>query len=57
MIGVQLLEIQTMKKKPKKKYAKPIFLYPLTPDQALYAFMNVNPKKIKIRERKAKKNR
>jgi hypothetical protein len=40
----------------KRKYAKPISLYPLKPEEALWAFMNVDPKKIKARERKTKKN-
>jgi hypothetical protein len=36
----------------KRKYAKPISLYPLKPEEALWAFMKVNPKKIKARAKK-----
>ncbi len=41
-------------KKPKKKYAKPLSLYPLKPEEALKAFMEVDPEKIKKKERKKK---
>jgi hypothetical protein len=34
------------KKKTKKVYDKAISLYPLKPEEALAAFMKVNPKKI-----------
>lgn len=47
-----------MKKGSKAKTGpKPITvsLYPLTPEQALRAFMAVNPKKVLSRERKASK--
>jgi hypothetical protein len=33
--------------KHKPKYAKPVSLYPLKPEDALAAFMKVNPKNIK----------
>lgn len=33
--------------KPKKKYNKLVSLYPLKPEEALAAFIKVNPKKIK----------
>ncbi|MFZ0946449.1 MAG: hypothetical protein WB930_19255 [Syntrophobacteraceae bacterium] len=36
------------------KYAKPISLYPLKPEEALFAFMKVNPKKLRAKERKIK---
>jgi hypothetical protein len=41
----------------KRKYAKPISLYPLKPEEALWAFMNVDPKKIKIKKRRSKVNK
>jgi|GEM_PF-2230553 len=37
-----------------RKYAKPISLYPLKPEEALSAFMKVDPKKLLIREQKIK---
>ena len=46
---------------PKPKKAKPgpkpvtVSLYPLTPDRALSAFMQVDPKKVKAGERKTQK--
>jgi hypothetical protein len=36
---------------------KPLSLYPLTPEQALGAFMRTNPKKVKAAEREAQKKR
>lgn len=42
-------------KKPKRKYAKRISLYPLEPEEALAAFMKVNPKKIRMKRRKSSK--
>lgn len=39
-------------KKTKKKYAKPLSLYPLKPEEALEAFMKVDPKKTKKRRKK-----
>ncbi len=47
-------KIQTAEKKRQRKYAKRISLYPLKPEEALSAFMNVNPKKIIAREKRAK---
>jgi hypothetical protein len=38
----------------KKEYAKPVSMYPLKPEEALSAFMRVNPKKVMARERKVK---
>lgn len=35
------------KQKNKKKYEKPISLWPLKPEEALKAFMEIDPKKIK----------
>jgi len=35
------------KKETKKKYLKPISLYPLKPEKALFLFMQVDPEKIK----------
>jgi len=39
------------------KRRRPLSLYPLTPEQALSAFMKVDPKRIKAAERRAKKKR
>lgn len=36
---------------------KPLSLYPLTPERALEAFMQVNPKRIQVAERKAEQGR
>ncbi len=36
---------------------KPLSLHPLTPEQALSAFMRVNPKRILAAERRAAKKR
>jgi hypothetical protein len=52
-----LLEEGKMNGKPKSKnskikYAKPISLYPLKPDEALSAFMKVDPKKVKAGRKK-----
>lgn len=42
----------------KNKYnLKPISLYPLTPEQALSAFMKVDPQKVKAAESKMKGKR
>ncbi len=41
---------KTKTDKPKKQYEKPISLYPLKPEEALKAFMQVNPKKVKDEE-------
>lgn len=38
-----------------RKYAKPVSLYPLKPEEAIAAIMKINPKTIKARERKTKK--
>jgi hypothetical protein len=45
--------------KPKNQYGrlKPLSLHPLTPEQALLAFMLTDPKKIKAAERKAQKRK
>lgn len=40
------------KTQKKKKYDKPVSLYPLKPEKALDAFMKVDPKKIKKRKKK-----
>lgn len=40
-------KIKSARKASKKTYDKPISLYPLKPEEALAAFMKVNPKKIK----------
>jgi len=37
-----------------RKYAKSVSLYPLKPEEALSAFMKVNPKKIKARKGRTK---
>jgi hypothetical protein len=44
------------KKKDKRKYKKPVSLYPLKPDEALDAFMKVDPNKVKKRKKKEKGN-
>jgi hypothetical protein len=41
-------------KNEKRKYEKPVSLYPLKPEKALEAFMKVDPKNIK-KKKKAKK--
>ncbi len=46
-----------MQKKRNPNRLKPTSLHPLTPEQALEAFMRVDRKKIMVRERKAKKGR
>jgi hypothetical protein len=46
-----------MKKERKRKYDKPVSLFPLKPEDALAAFMKIDPKKIKRRERKEGKKR
>jgi hypothetical protein len=43
-------------KKPERKYEEPISLYPLKLEDALSAFMKVDPKKVAARERKGGKN-
>ena len=48
-------KIESKEKKEERKYAKPISLYPLKPEDALAAFMKVDPKKIMKKEQKAKK--
>ena len=46
-----------IKRNDKKTRLKPISLYPLRPEQALSAFMEIDPKRIKTAERKAQKRR
>jgi len=41
-------------RKPKKKYAKPLSLYPLTPEEAIRALLKVDPKKVEGEEKKVK---
>lgn len=41
-----------IKKKKKSKLLKPISLWPLKPEDALKAFMNINPEKVLMAERK-----
>ena len=40
------IKVKQTRKKPPKTYDKPISLYPLKPEEALAAFMKINPKKI-----------
>jgi hypothetical protein len=47
-------EKSTQKSKPGPKPVT-VSLYPLTPERALSAFMQVDPKKVKAAERKAQK--
>lgn len=47
-------KVDSVEKKSKRKYAKPVSLYPLKPEEALSAFMKVNPKKVIAREQKSK---
>lgn len=44
-----------MKEKPKRKYARPISLCQLKLEEALSAFMKVNPKEFKMEIEKKKK--
>mgnify|MGYP001557917611 CR=1 FL=1 len=46
-----------IKRNDKKTRLKPISLYPLRPEQALSAFMQIDPKRIKVKEKKAQKQR
>jgi hypothetical protein len=46
-----------VKKESKKKYDKPVSLYPLKPEEALSAFMKIDPVKFERRKRKYKENR
>jgi hypothetical protein len=46
---------KTVKKEWQRKYAKPVSLYPLKPEDAISAFMKVNPKKI-MAKKKVKKS-
>jgi hypothetical protein len=46
-----------MKKQPKKKYDKPVSLYPLKPEDALAAFMKIDPKKVERRNQKEEKKK
>ena len=39
-----------LNRKRKKKYAKPLSLWPLKPEDALKAFMQVDPKKVKKKD-------
>jgi hypothetical protein len=43
--------VKTYKKKSNKgkKYEKPLTMYPLKPEEALAAFMKIDPKKLKAR--------
>jgi hypothetical protein len=38
---------QIKKRKPTKKYAKSVSLWPLKPEDALLAFMQIDPRKVK----------
>lgn len=40
------------KKEIKKNRLKPISLYPLKPEEALFLFMQVDPRKIRVTKRK-----
>jgi len=46
-----------MKKQPKRKYDKPVSLHPLKPEQALSAFMKIDPKKFQKKLESEKKAR
>ena len=50
------MKFSPKKKKHKSKYNKPVSLYPLKPEEALKAFMKVDPKKILKKEEGEKKN-
>ena len=43
-----------MTKEKKEQYDKPVSLYPLKPEEALAAFMKVNPEKLKRKKKNAK---
>jgi hypothetical protein len=47
-------KIQTVKKKRKRKYAKPVSLYPLKPEEALAAFIQIKPDRAKRVRKKIK---
>ena len=47
--------VKPIEKKMERKYAKSISLYPLKPEEALSAFMKVDPKKVIKGEQKSKK--
>ena len=51
------MEKRQLKPKKAKPGPKPVTvsLYPLTPERALSAFMRVDPKKVKVAERRARK--
>jgi hypothetical protein len=49
------LSKQKMAKVKKPKRLKPISLYPLKPEQALSAFMRIDPERIKSAERRVRK--
>jgi hypothetical protein len=46
--------MKIFKRKTKRKYDKPISLWPLKPEEALAAFMKVDPKKVMDKERRKK---
>ena len=48
-------KIESGEEQPKIKYAKPISLYPLKPEDVLSALMKVDPKKIIKKEKQVKK--
>jgi hypothetical protein len=43
------------KEKTKEQYDKPVSLYPLKPEEALAAFMKVNPEKIMTKKKSGRK--
>ncbi len=43
-----------MKVKPKRKYARPVSLYPLKPGEALAAFIQIKPDRAKRIRKKTK---
>jgi hypothetical protein len=45
-------KVKLVKKKPVRRYARRVSLYPLKPEEALSAFMRVDPKKIRKTNRK-----
>lgn len=51
--------MRTRRTKPAKtefqrKYAKPVSLYPLKPEDAISAIMKINPKKVKAKKKQIK---
>ena len=53
--GLFINEGMKRKKEPSKKRMQPLSMYPLKPEEALTAFMEIDKKKLLRAEKKAKK--